>query len=261
MGYSITDTNSGDGETLPEVLDRTLGHLPAGRIKTLAYDKAADSEDVHTALHARKIKPVIQNRSLWKEDLERPLPGREGEASNLVHDECGSVFCYDMQSDPCVRHPMAYIGHEPQRGTLKYRCPARHEGWSCPHDAVCNEGKEYGRTVRVKCETDLRRFPPIPRATMKFEHAYDGRTAVERVNGRLKVFWGADDGNISGARRFRAFVGVVMVVHAGFATLLAKAPRKGTLGKLHLGPVQRALAEAEAAAKRADAAAPATAKA
>jgi hypothetical protein len=93
---------------------------------------------------------------------------------------------------------------------------------------------------------DLRRFPPIPRATQKFERLYDGRTAVERVNGRLKIFWGADDGNISGARRFHAFVGVVMVVHAAFATLLAKAPRKGTLGKMHLGPIQKAL---QAAAK------------
>jgi hypothetical protein len=35
-----------------------------------------------------------------------------------------------------------------------------------------------------------------------------------------------------------------MVVHAAFATLLAKAPRKGTLGKMHLGPIQKALAAA-----------------
>ena len=54
---------------------------------------------------------------------------------------------------------------------------------------------------------------------------------MERVNGRLKIFWGADDGNITGARRFHALVGAVMVVHAGFATLLASAPRRdGTLG-------------------------------
>jgi len=33
-----------------------------------------------------------------------------------------------------------------------------------------------------------------------------------------------------------------MVVHAGFATLLASAPRRdGTLGKLRLGPIQKAL--------------------
>ena len=98
-----------------------------------------------------------------------------------------------------VRHPMAYIGYEPQRKPIKYRCPARHEGWPCPHDAVCNAGKSYGKTVRVDQTIDLRRFPPLPRATKKFERLYKGRTSVERVNGRFKIFWGVDDGNVTGA--------------------------------------------------------------
>jgi hypothetical protein len=96
--------------------------------------------------------------------------------------------------------------------------------------------------VRVKCEIDLRRFPPIPRATKQFEQRYEGRTAVERVNGRFKVFWGVDDGNITGARRFHAFVGVVMVVHLAFATQLAAAPRRqGTLGKMRLSLIAQRL--------------------
>ena len=67
---------------------------------------------------------------------------------------------------------------------------------------------------------------------------------MERVNGRLKIFWGADDGNVRGARRFHAFVGVVLVVHLLFATLLAKAPRwEGTLGQTRLGPVAEALGQ------------------
>lgn len=96
--------------------------------------------------------------------------------------------------------------------------------------------------MRVKSELDLRRFPPIPRATKLFERLYKGRTAVERVNGRLKVFWGADDGNITGAERFHAQVGVVMVVHIGLATLLARASRRqGTLGTMRLKAVAEAL--------------------
>ena len=128
------------------------------------------------------------------------LPGHDGN-SNIVYDEAGTLYCYDKVSVPPVRHQMSYIGHEPQRGTLKYRCPAKHEGWRCPNGKVCNKGKSYGLTVRVKREIDLRRFPPIPRATKQFERRYKGRTAVERVNARIKVFWGADDGNITGARR------------------------------------------------------------
>lgn len=245
LGWEITTATDSDAQTLPKTLEQAEANLPEGRIQTLAFDKAADDHPTHRLLNKKGIQPLIEMRSMWKEEPLRLLPGHDGN-SNIVHDEKGTIFCYDRTSNPIVLHPMAYHGYEEGRGTIKYRCPARHEGWSCPHDAVCNQGKQYGRTLRVKSEIDLRRFPPIPRATKKFERLYNGRTAVERVNARLKVFWGADDGNIAGARRFRAFVGVVMVVHAAFATLLAMAPRKGTLGKMHLGPVQRALAGAAA---------------
>ena len=65
------------------------------------------------------------------------------------------------------------------------------------------------------------------------------------MNARLKIFWGADDGNIAGAQRFHGFVGAVMIVHAAFATVLAKTPRReGTLGKVNLSPIQKALEKA-----------------
>src|SRR5437763_8022818 len=99
--------------------------------------------------------------------------------------------------------------------------------------------------VRVDREVDLRRFPPIPRATAQFERRYKGRTAVERVNGRTKVYWGADDGNLRGSRRFHAFIGVIMVVCVGFATLLARtARREGSMGDTRLSPMAQALREA-----------------
>ena len=98
--------------------------------------------------------------------------------------------------------------------------------------------------AKLKRNFNLRRFPAIPRATKMFERLYKGRTAVERVNARLKVLWGVDDGNITGARRFLAEVGAVMVVHATLASLLAMAPRReGTLGKLRLSPIAQALRE------------------
>ena len=243
LGYCITDTKAGDNEVLPEVLAQARANLPDGRIQTLAFDKAADDEKVHEVLHAAGIKPVIQNRAMWKQELERPVGGRI--PLHIVHDEAGTVYCYDQVSDPPVRHPMAYIGYEPDRDTIKYRCPARHEDWPCPSDERCNAGKDYGLTVRIPCELDLRRFPPIPRATKQFERLYKGRTAVERVNARLKVFWGADDGNIRGSRRFHAFVGAVMVVHLGLATVLASTPRwEGTLGKMRLSPIAQKLQQA-----------------
>jgi hypothetical protein len=91
----------------------------------------ADSYEVHALLHQEHIKPVIQNRSLWKEQSEQMLPGHDGRSS-IVYDEAGTVYCYDRLSVPMVRHRMAYIGYEPRRQTLKCRCPARHEGGVAP---------------------------------------------------------------------------------------------------------------------------------
>jgi hypothetical protein len=241
LSYQITDTKAGDGETLPVVLEEAEANLPPERIETLAYDKAADSQAVHELLSRKKITPIIQMRSLWESEPERLLPGHDG-SSNIVYDEEGTVYCYDKVSEKPTRHKMAYIGYEPERETLKYRCPAKHEGWDCPMSKICNAGKSYGKTVRVPHEVDPRRFPALPRATKKFERMYKGRTAVERVNARLKIFWGVDDGNLTGSRRFVAQVGVVLAVHAAFATLLASAPRReGTLGKIGLSPIAEAL--------------------
>lgn len=243
LAYRISSTKMGDNEVLPDLLQQGRANLPAGRIKTLAYDKAADDEASHELLYDAGIQPLIQNRSLWKTESERMLPGHDG-SSNIVYDEAGTLYCYDKVSDPPVRHKMAYIGHEPERGTLKYRCPAKHEDWQCPMSSICNAGKSYGKTVRVKQEEDLRRFPPIPRATKQFERLYKGRTAVERVNGRIKIYWGADDGNIVGGPRFHALLGAIMVVHLGMATVLASLPRReGTLGKMKLSPIAKVLQE------------------
>jgi hypothetical protein len=243
LAYEVTRPGVADAEKIPALVEQAEGNLPERRIETLAYDMAADDEKTHEYLSKKKIAPVIENRRLWKSEEERMLPGHDGR-SNVVYDEAGTVYCYDKTREPAVRQKMAYIGHEPSRGTLKYRCPAMHGGWKCRSAARCNEGKKYGKTVRVKREIDLRRFPPIPRATKQFERLYKGRTSVERVNARLKVFWGADDGNITGPTRFQAYVGTVMIVHAGLAMLLASTARKdGPLGTMRLSPIAKALSE------------------
>jgi hypothetical protein len=249
LAYHVSDTKAGDNERVEALVAQAQANLPVGRIETLAYDKAADDEKVHELLHGRGIKPVIQSRALWPKggEPERVLPGGRYPL-HLVHDEAGTVHCYDTVSDPPVRHRMAYIGYEKDRDCVKYRCPARHEGFDCPSDAKCNGELAAGLSARIPCELDLRRFPPIPRATKEFERRYKGRTAAERVNARLKIFWGADDGNVTGARRFHGFVGAVLVVQLVFATLLAKAPRwEGTLGQTRLGPIAKALREPELA--------------
>lgn len=239
LAYHVSDTKQGDNEGIADLLEQGVANLGENRIETMAYDKAADAAEVHETLHEHGVKPVIQMRSLWKEEKERPL--RVG--LPVVYDEAGTPFCYDTVSDPLVKRPRACIGYEKGRETIKYRCPARHDGLPCASMEKCNGERTYGLVVRVKCEEDLRRFPPIGRATKQFERLYKGRTAVERVNARLKIFWGVDDGNVVGARRFHGHVGVVMVVHLALAQWLAKQPRwEGRLSAVSLSPIAQALA-------------------
>jgi hypothetical protein len=247
LAWRITTATASDGATIPQLLEGTDRVLPPARMQSFAYDKAADDQKVHERLQTRGVRPLIEVRCMWKDELERSLPGHEQAATPLYYDEAGTVYCYDMVSKTPVRHPMAYVGYEKDRQCLKYRCPARQHNWRCASERRCGQGRAWGLTVRVPQELDLRRFPAVPRATKKFERLYNGRTAVERVNARLKIFWGADDGNVTGAYRFWANVSTVLLVHLAFATLLARAPRReGGLGKLRLGPVQRALATAVA---------------
>jgi hypothetical protein len=44
-------------------------------------------------MNYHKIKPVIENWALWREEPERPLPG-SGAPPHLVHDEAGTIYCY-----------------------------------------------------------------------------------------------------------------------------------------------------------------------
>lgn len=242
LAFDVTDTTAGDNERIEPLVEQAERNLPADRLETLAYDKAADDRKVHEMLHDRDIKPVIENRRCWPKDgdQEKVIGGRV--PLHVVHDEAGTVFCYDTTGPVPIRRAMSYAGHEKDRGTLKYRCPAKVEGFACGSEATCNGGKSYGMTVRVNQEIDVRRFPSIPRATPQFERRYKGRTAVERVNDRMKVFWGVDDGNVVGARRFCAHVSAVLVIHLACATLLAKAQRtEGSFGTLRLSPIAKKL--------------------
>jgi hypothetical protein len=124
LSFQITDTKAGDNELIESLVEQGQGNLPENRIETLAYDKAADDGKVHDMLHEQGIKPLIQNRSCWPKDgeQEKVIGGRV--PLHVVHDESGTVYCYDTQSNPPVRRAMSYAGHEKSRGTLKYRCPA-----------------------------------------------------------------------------------------------------------------------------------------
>ena len=72
LAYHVTDTKAGDNEEIEALVRQAKANLPAGRVTTLAYDRAADDIKVHEMLHDEGIKPVIQNRACWPWLASRP---------------------------------------------------------------------------------------------------------------------------------------------------------------------------------------------
>ena len=67
LAYWITEPAVGDNQMIAALLEQARANLPEGRIESLAYDKAADDVAVHRLLHKAGIKPLIENRALWRE--------------------------------------------------------------------------------------------------------------------------------------------------------------------------------------------------
>jgi hypothetical protein len=63
LAYRITDTKAGDNELIADLLAQAKANLPQGRIRTMAYDKAADDGKVHELLRDEEVLPVIKNRT------------------------------------------------------------------------------------------------------------------------------------------------------------------------------------------------------
>jgi hypothetical protein len=77
LSWTITPATASDGATIPSLVEGMDRVLPQGRLQTFAYDKAADDEKIHDLLHRRHVRPLIEIRSMWKDELDRPLPGME----------------------------------------------------------------------------------------------------------------------------------------------------------------------------------------
>ena len=73
LTYQVTTANAADCKSLPDLVEQGQANLPEGRIETLAYDKAADDNESHRTLHKAKIRAVIKNRHLWKDQTEQML--------------------------------------------------------------------------------------------------------------------------------------------------------------------------------------------
>lgn len=132
--------------------------------------------------------------------------------------DAADSLCTELGTQICPSgHKMAYAGRDGDY--LKWRCPV-----ACGKAEACNcmgrcTPSEYGAVRKIAISEDPRRYPGLWRESKKWSRLYRKRTAVERVNGRLKDFLLLDELTVRGIDKVRmhASMGLVLMLAGAWA--------------------------------------------
>ena len=201
LGYSVNPANEAETLELRPLLDEYQATHPplAERTTAVIADKGYDSrENCAHVLREFDALAIIK--------LRRRL---EGDAIDLSAECC----CTELGTLICPSgHKMRYWGRDGH--VLKWRCPAKvgKQPPTCTFPGGCGRPSAYGRTVKISCWEDPRRWPGVWRESRTFAKLYRKRTAAERVNSRLKEHLLLDDLTIRGIGKVEVHVALGLTV-------------------------------------------------
>ena len=210
VGFELTAANENETTRFVELLRQLQEAHPELTERTEAvtadagYDSADNCEHVLGELDA---VPVIKMRLTQD-------PDEISQAAVCRCTELGTPICDSG-------HRMVYAGRDGDY--LKWRCPvACGKAERCEAMGRCSPS-EYGRVLKVSIWEDARRFPGLARESGKWRRLYRKRTAVERVNGRLKDFLLLDDLTVRGIAKVQmhASVGLLLMLAGAWAMVEA----------------------------------------
>jgi len=192
MAYSVTAANADEKKEMIKLLGCPILSDETRRenAEYLLLDRGYDSIDMIKAVKGAGINPVIDIRNCWKDGEET----KQYKDTDIVYNYKGDVFYVD---DKCEKHKMKYEGYDKQKKCLRYS----------------HEGKIH----KIYTSYDERVFLPIARDSNKFKRIYKGRTAVERLNGRLDRDYMFEEHCIRGLKKMILMVGLSMIIMNGMA--------------------------------------------
>ena len=173
--------------------------------KSNAKDKGYDEKAVYQASWKDGVVPII------------PLKDQTEEENKVLLPENQQV---------CPRgDALRFDGYETARKALRYdvpkTCPKMSGAGYCELSDTCD-----CTFTRVKItEENLRHLGPVVRESKKFKRLYRGRTAVERVNSRLKAHDGLDEIKRRGIKRVSVWALVALLCMNAFAVTVATEGR------------------------------------
>jgi len=184
IAYIVTTANSDEKKAMTLLVQELSDQMKA-RMMHLMLDRGYDSTEMIQAVKSAGIIPIVDIRNCWKDGETT----RQYKNTDIVYDYQGNVYYVD---DKLKQHRMHYEGYDKQKKCLRYS----------------HKGKVY----KIYISYDERVFLPVARDSMKFGRLYKGRTAVERLNGRLDRDYMFEDHCIRGLKKMTLMVSLTMIL-------------------------------------------------
>jgi hypothetical protein len=184
VAYEVLAANSDEKKAMIDLLAKLPDDLRE-RSKYLLLDKGYDSTQMIQKIKGAGISPIVDIRNCWKDGETT----KQYKNTDIVYDYQGNVYYVDERGK---QHRMLYEGYDCQKKCLRY--------------------SYQGKIHKIYTRYDERVFLPVARDSMKFARLYKGRTAVERLNGRLDRDFMFEDHCIRGLNKMRLLVSLTLLV-------------------------------------------------
>lgn len=205
VAYTVTAANADERQEIKKMLESPLLTNEGQRKKAeyLLLDRGYDSLEMIKTVKNAGITPVIDIRNCWRNGEQT----KQYKNTDIVYNAYGEVFHYDMV--PVIDNEtgetkrkwlpvkMKYKGYDKQKNCLRY--------------------SHNGKIFKIYVSYDERIFLPLARDSIKFKRLYQGRTSVERLNGRLDRDYMFEKHCIRGLKKMTTMVSLSMIIMNGMA--------------------------------------------
>ena len=201
LAFILTAANEADTTYLKPLLQKARVDQEKLRPEMVITDKGYDSQENNTFVYKDcKATPIIPIRE--RKDAQLP-------------DICNA------KGTPLCSCGLAMVYWGRDGNYLKYRCPHALGKAECKSRFRCTSSP-YGYVLKLPIAEDVRRHPPVPRESKKWERLYKMRTAVERVNSRVKGLLGLGDITLRGIKKVTVRSALSLLIMLAAAVSMAK---------------------------------------
>jgi len=201
LAFILTTANEADTTYLKPLLQKAGVDQEKTRPQVVITDKGYDSQENNTFVYRDcKATPIIPIREF-----------KDAQLSDICNVQ-GTPLC-------SCGLKMVYWGRDGKY--LKYRCPYALGKAECKSRFRCTSSP-YGYVLKLPITEDIRRHPPVPRESKKWERLYKMRTAVERVNSRVKELLGLGHITLRGIQKVTVRSALSLLIMLAAAVSMAK---------------------------------------